>query len=97
MTLVLNQLTPHLQAEIRRTFYMEQQGSADFELLVVDHNVELAGVDACVRLLDFGDQQASVVPLDRAPPARLKPVGRRILPGKKAGRQNKALSVTYNW
>lgn len=44
------------------TFYMEQKGSADFELLVVDQNIELAGVDACVRLLDGGDQQLSIAP-----------------------------------
>lgn len=49
------------------TFYMEQNGSADFELLVVDQNVELAGVDACVSLLHSGDQQVSIVPLKRAP------------------------------
>lgn len=43
------------------TFYMEQDGSADFELLVVDQDVELAGVHACVSLFHSGDQQVSVV------------------------------------
>lgn len=53
------------------TIYMEQQGSADFELLVVDHNAELAGVDACVSLLDGGDHQAYVVPVEGNPASRL--------------------------
>lgn len=35
---------------------MEQDGSADFVRLVVDLNVELAGVQACVCLLHAGDQ-----------------------------------------
>lgn len=49
------------------TFYVEQNGSADFELLVLDQNVEPAGVGACVRQLHGGDQQVSVVQVKRAP------------------------------
>lgn len=56
-----------MKTVIKLTFYMEQNCSADFELLLVDQNVELAGVDACVRLLHGGDQQFAIVPVKRAP------------------------------
>lgn len=62
------------------TFYVEQDGSADFELLVVDQNVELAGVDARVGRLHRRDQQPPVV--HGAPRVRLELVGRRVLSGE---------------
>lgn len=71
----------HLSArgQASLTFYVEQNGSADFELLVVDQNVELAGVDARVGRLHRGDQQPPVV--HGAPRVRLELVGRGVLSG----------------
>lgn len=76
----------HLSArgQASLTFYVDQNGSADFELLVVDQNVELAGVDARVGRLHRGDQQPPVV--HGAPRVRLELVGRGVLSGgKKSG------------
>lgn len=67
------------------TFYTEQNGPADFELLVVDQNVEVAGVDACVGRLHVGNQQLSIV--HRAPRVWLELVGHRVLSGKESGPQ----------
>lgn len=40
---------------ISPTFHMEQVGSADFVLLVVDEHSELAGVDTCMGSLHCRD------------------------------------------
>lgn len=66
--------------ELTPTFYVEQNGSPDFELLVVDQNVELAGVDARVGRLHRGDQQLPTV--HGAPRVWLELVGHGVLSGE---------------
>lgn len=62
-----------VRAEVTPTFHVDLNDPADFELLVVDQDVELAGVDAGVRALHGRDQQL--------PSVRLEPGGDGVLPG----------------
>lgn len=61
---------------------MEQDGSADFVLLVVDHNSELTGVEPCMRLLHCGNQQFTIFPVGRAPSVWLTLNGPGVLSGR---------------
>lgn len=67
------------------TFYVQHNGSADVELLLVDHDAELAGVDAGVGRLHGGDQQVSVE--EGAPCVRLELGGHGVLRGNKSGQR----------
>lgn len=45
-----------MMSVIAPTLHMEQDGSADFVLLVVDQNSQLAGVDTCMGWVHIRDQ-----------------------------------------
>lgn len=61
---------------------MEQDDSADFVLLVVDHDSELTGVEPCMRSIHCENPQVTLFPVERATSVSVMLNGPGVLSGR---------------